>query len=105
MRHLTAEQMLRAFPFMKLQGEQTHITESYVSVPPALTITDERGAVWTLGMQTAPRDRSPDGEFAFDVLRNGVFTGEVASRIERRAGVVRIFGRDGWKRWGGSSFI
>lgn len=97
--------LLAKFPFMALQGEQTHITESYVSIPPALTIVDECGAVWTIGFQTAPRERSPNGEFAFDVLRNGVFAGEFASRIERRAGRIQIFGRDGWKRWNGSSFI
>ena len=92
-------------PFMRLQGPQQHITESYVSVPPALTITDEAGAVWTLGFNTQPRDRSPDGEFAFNVLRNGYETGEVASRIERRGGRVKIFTRSGWKRWNGSVFI
>jgi hypothetical protein len=92
-------------PFMQLQGPQHHITESYVSVPPALTITDEQGAVWTLGFQTAPRGKSPDGEFAFNVLRNGYECGEIASRIERRSGRVRIFTADRWKRWTGNAFI
>lgn len=92
------------------QGEQKHITESYVSVPPALTITDEAGSVWTLGMQTAPRGKSPDGEFAFDVLRitrDGriINTGEVASRIERRSGRIRIFTAEGWKRFTGVCFV
>src|SRR5262245_20271019 len=32
-------------PFMVTQV-QRHVTEHYVSVPPALTITDERGDVW-----------------------------------------------------------
>jgi hypothetical protein len=94
-----------AFPWMKLQGEQQHITEHYVSVPPALTITDERGDVWTLGFQTAPRSKSPDGEFAFDVLRNGMSAGAIASRIERRNGRIRVFTADGWKRWTGLDFI
>ena len=31
-------------PYMVRSGEQTHVTESYVSVPPALCITDEQGA-------------------------------------------------------------
>ena len=92
-------------PFMILQGEQRHITEHYVSVPPALTITDETGAVWTLGFQTAPRGKSPDGEYAFNVLRDGLEVGEIASRIERRNSRVRIFTVDGWKRWTGYSFI
>lgn len=89
--------MEQILPFMRLQGEQKHITESYVSVPPALTITDEQGAIWTLGSMIAPKDKTPDGEFAFNVLRNGVEIGEIASRIERRNGKVRIFTIKGWK--------
>jgi hypothetical protein len=86
-------------PFMVRQGEQRHITENFVSIPPALTITDERGAVWTLGFKTAQKDQAPDGEFAFNVLRDGVDMGEIASRIERRNGQIRIFTRHGWKKW------
>jgi hypothetical protein len=93
------------FPWMKLQGEQTHITEHYVSSPPALHITDERGDVFVLGFNTGHRGQSPDGEFAFNVLHNGHETGEIASRIERRNQRIRIFTRDGWKRWNGKSFI
>jgi hypothetical protein len=89
-------------PFMVRQGPQTHITESYVSSPPALTITDERGDVWVLGFNYGS---SPRGEFAFNVLRNGTETGEIASRIERRGGRIRIFTANGWKRWTGVSFI
>ena len=76
--------------------EQTYITEAYVSSPPALIVVDEEGAVWTLGnkLQMGPR-----GEYAFDILRDGVDTGEVASRIERREGKIRIFTLNGWKRW------
>lgn len=95
----------KLFPFMRLQGDQQHVTESYVSVPPALTITDETGDIWTLGFNTVPRWKAPNGEYAFDVLRNGMNTGESASRIERRAGRIRIFARDGWKRWTGNTFI
>ena len=88
--------------YMRLQGAQTHLTEAYVSVPPALIIVDERGSVWTIGfdMRLGPR-----GEYEFDVLRDGAKTGEYASRIERRGGKVRIFTRDGWKRWTGTTFI
>lgn len=104
---LTPEQIDKFYPFMRFQKgqEQQHITESYVSVPPALTITDEAGAIWTLGFNTQPKGLSPDGEYAFDVLRNGVYVGEVASRIERRGGRTRIFGRDGWKVWTGQGFF
>jgi hypothetical protein len=94
----------RILPFMVVQGEQVHITENYVSVPPSLHITDEVGAVWTLGFTEAPKDQSPKGEFAFPVLRDGVNMREIASRIERRNGTVRIFTKNGWKRWLGSSF-
>jgi len=87
-------------PYMVLQGEQRHITETYVSIPPALTITDPQGAVWTLGWQRAPREQSPEGEFAFNVLRNGRDTHEFASRVERRNGKIRIFTHCGWKVWG-----
>jgi hypothetical protein len=98
-------QHLHLMPYAMPRAEQVHITESYVSVPPALTITDQENFVWTLGFQTAPRGKSPDGEFAFDVLRNGFDTGEVASRIEMRSGRIRIFTRDGWKRWSGKTFV
>lgn len=82
--------------------EQSHITEPYVSSPPALVIVDERGDIWTLGLhfRLAPR-----GEFAFDVMRSGVPTGEWASRIERRNRKVRIFTKTGWKVWTGTYFL
>ena len=91
--------------FFKREGEQVHVTENYVSVPPALTITDEAGAVWTLGFTRAEKEQSPDGEYAFDVLRDGAKTGEIASRIERRHGKVRVFTRHGWRRWNGATFF
>lgn len=92
-------------PFMIVQGEQQHITENYVSVPPSLTITDEVGAVWTLGFETATKDKSPEGEFAFNVLRDGVDVQEIASRVERRNGKVRILTTQGWKIWNGQFFF
>lgn len=81
---------------------QTHITEAYVSSPPALIIVDERGQVWTLGMKFG---EAPRGEFAFNVLRDGIDTGVVASRIERRGGRIRVFTAAGWLRWTGNSFV
>lgn len=81
-------------PYMVRSGEQQHVTEPYVSVPPALTITDETGAIWTLGFRFG---EAPRGEFAFNVLRNGVETGEIASRIERRQGRILVFTAQGWK--------
>lgn len=87
---------------MRPNGPQTHITENYVSSPPALIVVDETGAVWTLGFEqmTGPR-----GEYAFPVLRNGVPVGEYASRIERRGGKIRIFTVNGFKTWSGRSFF
>jgi hypothetical protein len=84
------------------QGEQTHITENFVSTPPALFIKDERGDVWALGLQQVP---GPRGEFAFPVVRNGIELGEFASRIERRNGKIRVFTLNGWKQWTGRTFI
>lgn len=88
--------------YMLPPKEQTHITEAYVCSPPALIVIDECGAVWTLGnrLQMGPR-----GEYAFDILRNGIDTREVGSRIERRGGKVRIFTLNGWKKWTGRSFL
>jgi len=102
---MNLEQIRKLFPFMLPREEQAYLTEHYVSVPPALTITDERNQVWTLGMQTAPRGKSPNGEFAFEVLMNGMEVGEIASRIERRGNRIRVFTETGWKHWRGSQFV
>jgi hypothetical protein len=75
--------------------EQKYISENYVSIPPALIITDEAGAIWTLGFIVGPVS---GGEFTFNVLRNGVDTGEFANRIERRKNEIWIYGDEGWKR-------
>ena len=94
--------MSTILPYMLPRGEQTHITENYVSSPPALVIVDETGALWTLGTNCGP---APHGEFAFDVLRNGIGNGAHASRIECRCGKVRIFTHTGWRNWSGRSFV
>ncbi len=92
--------------YMFPQAEQQHVTDNYVSSPPALLITDETNAVWTLGMTMHKDSRlTPRGEYAFPVLRNGMPTGELASRIERRNGKIRIFAADGWKVWTGRTFL
>ena len=94
-------------PYMIRPGPQTFVTENYVSSPPALLVTDEQGAVWTLGMQYGREmgAQDPRGEFCFEVLRNGHRTGEFASRIERRGGRIRIFTQKGWKRLVSNTFI
>lgn len=91
--------------YMLPQREQTHITEHYVSSPPALLIVDESNTVWTLGMTMYKHKYdAPRGEYSFPVLRNGQMTGEIASRIERCNGKIRIFTSNGWKVWNGRSF-
>ena len=93
--------------YMRLQGPQTHITEEYVSSPPALIIIDSKGIVWTLGFEFGHRlgGQDPRGEYSFEVLCNGNRTGFYASRIERRGGRIRIFTQEGYKRWTGRTFI
>lgn len=91
--------------FMLPEEQQLYETESYVSVPPALIVTDEVNAVWTLGFNSTGERGVSRGEFCYDVLRNGATTGEFANRIERRGKHIRIFGPKGWKRWTGRSFI
>ncbi len=66
-------------------------TESYVCCPPAFSIVDSDGAVFTLGFEYIEYPR----HYEFNVLRNDVSTGQFAEKIEYRNGVVRIFGRDG----------
>lgn len=87
--------------YMRPKGPQTHITENYVSTPPALTVTDETGAIWSLGFNT----ELSRGEYAYDVLRNGFKVGEKANRIERRGSRISIFGPEGRKVWNGRTFI
>ena len=91
-------------PYMVSNVEQSNITDTYVSSPPALYLIDEHAVVWTLGTYLSGLPVS-GGEFVFDVLRNGERTGEIASRIEKRNGRMSIFGPNGFKRWTGNSFI
>lgn len=84
------------FPFFYPKKEQFYITDSYVSVPPALYVTDTGNNVWTFGFKTAHPEDSPYGEFAFNVLRNGKDTGHIASRIEIRGSRVRVLTKKGW---------
>lgn len=84
--------------------ERENHTENYVVIPPAFVITDRDGASWTLGTEYTPPH---NGEFELNVLRNGVETGEVAKRIERDGGRIRIHGHYGRKTWSraGKCFI
>jgi hypothetical protein len=66
-------------------------TENDVVIPPALVITDSDGTTWRMGLEYNDR-------FEFQVLKNDAPTGEFASRIEYRRGVVTIFGHFGRKQ-------
>lgn len=102
----TNSSLRASLAYMRPQAEQTHITENYVSSPPALLVVDETNTVWTLGFDRQDHKFvAPRGEYAFNVLRNGEPTGEFASRIERRNRKIRIFTADGWKVWSGKSFV
>jgi hypothetical protein len=102
----SASRRARRHAYMFPDEEQSHVTEAYVSSPPALVVVDESNTVWTLGADhVKPEAGAPRGEFAFEVLRNGVPTGEFASRIERRRGRIRIFTRTGWKTWARGKFF
>lgn len=93
------------YDYMLKPKEQSFITESYVSTPPALWIHDERGDVFTLGTaRLMYQADAPQGELAFAVQKNGVNTGTFASRIERRHGKIRAFTRQGWRTWTGNQF-
>jgi hypothetical protein len=94
---------LNRFAFMRPQGPHMPVTESYVVIPPALVIRDSENALWTLGFDRGATWRT--GEYEFDVIRNGVKTGEHACRIEYRRGKVRIFGEAGWRSWNGRMFV
>ncbi len=92
-------------PYM-LKGYRTEfVSEAYVSSPPAAFIVDEYENIFTLGLEYQRLQDSPNGEYSFDILRNGYPTGEYGSRIERRNNKVRIFTRKGWKYFNGVSFI
>lgn len=90
------------FPFMRPQGPEAPTTEPYVSIPPALVIRDNEGALWTLGFD---QGGFRTGELESDVVRNGRKTGEFACRIEFRRGKIRIYGQDRWRTWNGHTFI
>lgn len=93
---------------MAPQGPHMPITEASVCVPPALWVRDSEDALWTLGFDYDEREWRT-GMLEYDVVRNGVKTGEFARVIEcsvnsRGTKVVRIWGADGWRTWNGRQF-
>lgn len=89
--------------YMLPQREQLFETENYVATPPALLVLDAGNNVWTLGFEV--KNGGPKGEYSFEVLCNGVPTGIVASRIERRGGRIRAFTAQGYKVFNGKNFF
>jgi hypothetical protein len=95
---------LKKFEYMKPMGPAMPITEPYVSIPPALWIRDEEDALWTLGFDYNECEwRS--GKYEYDIVRNGVKTGEFGRYIEFRKRRVKIFGSEGWRVWNGRHFV
>lgn len=70
-------------------------TEPYVEIPPAFLITYSDGTTFTLGTEFVGQGWNME----FNVLANDQDTGEFASRILYQRGIVRIFGRAGWRTW------
>ena len=82
----------------KAVGQEWHRenrTESYVSVPPALIITDSNGATWTIGNDWVTKG----WVYYWSVLRNDFPVGEYAERIEYLKGKVYITTPTGRKVW------
>lgn len=75
-------------------------TETYVEVPPALIITDERGDVWSLGLQYVFHGQ----RLLYNVICNDLDMGEMAEKIVFD-GRVKIYGAERWKIWNGRAFI
>lgn len=105
----TGQYSLKQYGFMAPQGPQRPITETYVSVPPALWVRDEENAVWTLGFDYDEREWRT-GRWEYDVVRNGRKTGDFCRVIEYRTNsrgnkVVRIWGAEGWRTWNGRQFV
>jgi hypothetical protein len=95
---------LTRFMHMRPQGPHMPITESYVAIPTALWIRDDEGALWTLGFDYDEASWR-GGRYEYDIVRNGVNTGEFGRFIEFRKRKVRIWGSEGWKTWTGRCFI
>jgi hypothetical protein len=100
---------LAQFPFMRRQHPSQPQTETAVTIPPALWIRDEEGALWTLGFDY-DEVAWKSGKYEYDVVRNGVVTGQFARTIECRANLfntreVRIWGADGWRTWRNGRFV
>lgn len=70
-------------------------TESYVTVPPALIVTDANGATWTLGTDYVQKGWT----YFWGVFRNDIHTGEHACRLEYRSGKLRALTPMGSKLW------
>jgi hypothetical protein len=89
---------------MPADPERMPRTEPDVESPPALQVRADNGDVFTLGFDYT-EERARTGLYEFDVVWNGIKTGEFACKIVRQWGKIRIFGAEGWRTWTGSRFI
>ena len=80
---------------------RTRVTESYVEVPPACIITDERGNTWTIG----PGYAQHGDVFYWDVMCNDRNMGELARKMVWQGGRLYIWTYQGRKVWNGRSFF
>jgi hypothetical protein len=101
---LPQQYSFKQFAHMKPQGPHMPITESYVSIPPALFIRDEQNTLWTLGFDYDEREWR-GGRFEYDIVRNGEKTGDFGRIIEFRGRRLRIWGSEGWRTWNGRCFV
>jgi hypothetical protein len=97
------------FDFMRPQGPSMPTTESSVAIPPALYIRDEQNDLWTLGFDYDEREWRT-GKWEYDVVRNGVKTGDFARIIEFKVNSkgtrqIHIWGAEGWRTWTGRQFV
>lgn len=82
--------------------ERENRTDRDVEIPPAMLITDETGAMWSIG---TVYQLGRDGEFEWNVIRNDRDTGEFASKVVYRKGRVSIYGQGNRKIWNGRTFV
>jgi hypothetical protein len=95
---------LSKWHFMRPQGPHMPITDSYVSIPPALWVRDDEGSLWTLGFDFSETEWRT-GRWEYDVVRNGRKTGEFAQVIEFRQKKIIIHGAEGRRVWNGRKFV
>jgi len=67
------------------------------TVPPASSVTDSSGSVWTFGAAAPPA--------GFQILRNGQTTGGQGSEISYANGLIEVFALGQWYGWNGTWYV